>query len=192
MTQGTEAQYAAPRRQSASAPPGLGLATAIAVIVGTLGGWWLASGRSQPPEPDEPDVSALQEVVEPEVMDALGTMNLSDAAIAQFREGKPRGCRRPLAWVAVASLPGASPSRIRLISGNYYSPVFEVTATPVRVALPFPAPYETGHGTLTAIEVGGSASVSLLPAWRVAAQDGKLTRTVRWHPLQKCQSRDAS
>jgi hypothetical protein len=167
----------------------MGLAMAITVITGIVCWFWLASGRANPLEPTAPNVSDLTEVQEREVAGALTTMNASNAVLAQFREAKAGGCRRPLAWVSLVSVAGELPSRIRLISGTYYSPVFEVSATPVRVAIPFPAPYETGHGALTAIDVGGSATISLLPAWRVSAQDGKPTRAVTWHPVKSCSPR---
>jgi hypothetical protein len=190
MTQDTEARRSAPRRKNQSALPGIGLTIAIAVISGIVCWFWLVSGRANPLKPTAPDVSDLTEVEEPEVAGALTTMNPSNTARAQFREGKDGGCRRPLAWVSLVSAPGEPPSRIRLISGTYFSPVFEVSATPVRVAIPFPAPYETGHGTLTAIDVGGSATISLLPAWRVSAQDGRTTRVVTWHPVKNCSPRN--
>jgi hypothetical protein len=186
MTQDTEARRSAPRRKNRGALPGIGLTTVIAVLSGVVCWFWLVSGRASPLEPTAPDVSDLTEVEEPEVAGALTTMNASNTMRAQFREGKEGGCRRPLAWVTLVAAPGEPPSRIRLISGTYYSPIFEVSATPVRVALPFPAPYETGHGTLTAIDVGGNATISLLPAWRISAQDGKTTRAVTWHPVKSC------
>jgi hypothetical protein len=166
------------------------MSMAIAVIAGMACWFWLASGRANPLKPTAPNVSDLTEVEQPEVEGALTTMSLSNDALDQFREGKEGGCRRPIAWVSLVSAPGEPPGRIRLISGTYYSPSFEVSATPVRVAIPFPAPYETGHGILTAIDVGGSATVSLLPAWRVSAQDGKTTRAVTWHPVKKCLPRN--
>ena len=190
MTQDTEARRSAPRRKNQSALPGMGLAIAIAVITGVVCWFRLASGRANPLKPTAPDVSDLTEVEEPEVAGALTTMNPSDTLRAPFREGKEGGCRRPLAWVSLVSAPGEPPGRIRLISGTYYSPVFEVSATPVRVAIPFPAPYETGRGTLTALDVGGSATISLLPAWRVSPQDGKTTHTVTWHPVKSCSPRN--
>jgi hypothetical protein len=131
-------------------------------------------------------VSDLTEVDERDIADALITMSPSNAVLAEFRTGKDGSCRRPLAWVSLVSAPGEPPSRIRLISGTYYSPLFEVSTTPVRVALPFPAPYESGRGVLSAIDVGGSATIALLPAWRVSAQDGKTTRAVTWQPVQNC------
>lgn len=190
MTQDREARRSAPRRKKQSAPPGIGLTMVIAVISGVVCWFWLVSGRANPLKPTAPNVSDLTEVQEREVAGALTTMSLSNAALAQFREGKDGGCRRPLAWVSLVSAAGEPPSHIRLISGTYYSPSFEVSATPVRVALPFPAPYETGHGTLTAIDVGGSAAISLLPAWRVSAQGGQTTHAVTWHPVKNCSPRN--
>ena len=168
----------------------MGLAIAIALITGVICWFWLGSGRANPLKPTAPNISDLTEVEEREVTGALTTMSAPNAALAEFREGKDGGCRRPLAWVSLVSAPGEPPGRIRLISGTYYSPVFEVSETPVRVAIPFPAPYESGRGVLTAIDVGGSATISLLPAWRVSAQDGKTTRAVTWHPVKACSPRN--
>jgi hypothetical protein len=186
MTQETEARRSALQRRSRGATPGTGSALAIAVISGIICWFWLGAGRANPFKPAVPDGSNLTEVAESEVAGASTTMSLSNAALAQFREAKDGSCRRPLAWVSLESAPGEPPSRIRLISGTYYSPVFEVSAVPVRVAIPFPAPYEAGRGLLTVLDVGGSATISLLPAWRVSAQDGKTTHVVTWHPVKSC------
>ena len=187
MTQETEASRSVPRRKNRSALPGIGLSIAIAVISGVVSWFWLASGRANLLAPN---VSELTEVEEGDIADALATTSLSKAGLAQFREAQDGSCRRPLAWVSLQSAPGEPPSHIRLISGTYFSPVFEVSAVPVRVALPYPAPYETGHGVLTAIDVGGSTTIALLPAWRVSAQDGRTTRVVTWHPVKNCSPRN--
>jgi hypothetical protein len=189
MTQDTEARRSvapnsvAPGKKR-SGLPGIGLTIAIAVISGVVGWFWLASGRANLLAPN---VSELTEVTERDVASALTTM-APNLGLDQFRDAQDGRCRRPLAWVSLVSAPGEPPSHIRLISGNYYSPVFEVTAVPVRVALPYPAPYETGRGVLTAIDVGGSTTIALLPAWRVAAQDGRTTRAVTWQPVKSCPS----
>ncbi len=162
----------------------------VAAISGVACWFWLTAGLASQSNATAPNVSDLAEVGEPDIAGALTTTSLPNAALAQFREAKDGGCRRPLAWVSLVSPPGEPPSRIRLISGTYYSPIFQVSETPVRVAVPFPAPYETGHGTLTAIDVGGSATISLLPAWRVSAQEGKATRAVTWRPVTNCGSRN--
>jgi len=190
MTQDREARRSAPRRKKRSAPPGLGLTIMMVLISGIVCWFWLASGRANPLKLTAPNVSDLTEVEERDVADALITMSPSNAVLAQFREGKDGTCRRPLAWVTLVSAPGEPSSHIRLISGSYYSPLFEVSATPIRVALPFPAPYETGQGVLTAIDVGGGATIALLPAWRVSAQDGKTSRPVIWHPVNTCGPRN--
>jgi hypothetical protein len=164
----------------------MGLTIAIAVISGVVGWFWLASGRANLLAPN---VSELTEVQESDIPGALTTMP-SNLGLAQFQKAEDGRCRRPLAWVSLATAPGEPTSHIRLISGNYYSPVFEVTAVPIRVALPYPAPYETGRGLLTAIDVGGSTTVALLPAWRVTAQDGRTTRAVTWNPVNGCSPRN--
>ena len=187
--QDTEARRSAAQKNKPSAPPGLGVTLAIAVISGIVCWFWLIAGRANPLKPRAPDVSDLTEVEAGEVAGAMTTMSLPNSALAQFQQGKENSCRRPLAWVSLVAAPGEPPSRIRLISGTYYSPVFEVSATPVRIAIPFPAPYETGHGVLTAIDVGGSATLSLLPSWRVSAQDGQVTRAVTWQPVKSCSPR---
>lgn len=183
-------QSAAARRQPASAPPGIGLALATATICGVMCWFWLASGQANSLKPTAPNSSDLAEVDERELDGALTTMSASNAMLAQVRVGKDGRCRRPLAWVSVVSAPGARPSRIRLISGTYYSPVFEVSTTPVRVAMPFPAPYETGHGVLRVIDVGDRVTISLIPAWHLSPQDGKSTRAVTWHPVTSCSPRN--
>jgi hypothetical protein len=186
MTQDTEATPSIARRKNKSALPGMGLTIAIAVISGVVSWFWLASGRASLLTPN---VSELTEVQESDIPGALTTMP-SNPGLAQFQKAQDGRCRRPLAWVSLATAPGEPPSHIRLISGNYYSPVFEVTAVPMRIALPYPAPYETGRGVLTAIDVGGSTTVALLPAWRVAAQDGRTTRVVTWNPVNSCSPRN--
>jgi hypothetical protein len=134
-------------------------------------------------------VSSLKEVEAQDIAPALTTMSLPNGSLVKYQDGK-EGCRQPLAWVSLASAPGEPPGHIRLISGAYVSPVFEVSATPVRVAIPYPAPYETGRGMLTAVDVGGGVMVALLPAWRVSAQEGKVTRPVTWTPVKNCSVRN--
>ncbi len=186
MTQSSQASRLAPRTKRQSGPPGVGLSIAVAIISGVVCWFWLVSGGANSPRSTAPNMSSLTEVEDAEVADALTTMSLPNAVRAQFRAAKDGTCPRPLAWVSLATPPGEPPSHIRLISGTYYSPVFEVSATPVRVALPFPAPYATGHGALTAIDVGGSATIALLPVWRVSAQDGRATRAVTSQPAKTC------
>ncbi len=188
MTQDTQAKRAAPRLKSQKALPGLGLLITIVIISGAVCWYWLAEGPGSA-KPMTPNVSSLKEVEARDIAPALTTMNMPNALLAKYQDGK-EGCRQPLAWVSLVSAPGEPPGKIRLISGTYVSPIFEVSATPVRVAIPYPAPYETGRGVLTAVDVGGSAMVALLPAWHVSAQEGKITRPVTWTPVKNCSVRN--
>ena len=143
----TQASHSASRKKSRGAPPGMSLALAITLISAVLCWFWLALGRVSAANPATPGVSDLAEVKESEIPGALTTM-VSSPALAQYREGKDGQCRQPLAWVTLVLPPGEPPSHIRLISGTYYSPTYDVSAKPMRVAIPFPAPYETGSGVL--------------------------------------------
>jgi len=188
MTQDTQAKRATPRLKSQKAPPGAGLVIAIVIISGVVCWYWLANGIGSA-NPLPPNESSLKEVEAQDIAPALTTLSVPSASLGKYQEGKD-GCRQPLAWVSLVSAPGESPGHIRLISGTYVSPVFEVSAKPVRVAIPYPAPYETGRGVLTVLDAGGSAMVALLPAWHVSAQDGKVTRPVTWTPVKNCSVRN--
>jgi hypothetical protein len=57
---------------------------------------------------------------------------------------------------------------------------------PVRVAIPYPGPYEMGRGTLMVMVTSGNVVVALQPAWRVSAQNGQVSHEVTWHPRINC------
>ncbi len=159
----------------------------MAVLSGIVCWIWLLSGVARDARPDSGQyvISELAPVADQDLAGALTTMAGSNAFLAQFKQ-RATGCPQPLAWVSVARLTGQPPGTVRLQSGNYLSPVFDLSDAPVRVAIPYPAPYETGYGKLTAMDAGGSAVVSLLPAWRVSTQDGGATHGVTWHPAKRC------
>jgi len=130
-------------------------------------------------------VSELANVDDQDVTAALTTINDSAGFLAQSKQ-RAGGCPLPLAWVSVALAPGQPAATVRLRSGSYFSPVFNLSDVPVRVAIPYPAPYETGHGMLTAMDAGGAAIIALLPAWHVPAQTGDATRAVTWRIGNRC------
>ena len=74
----------------------------------------------------------------------------------------------------------------RLQSGHYFSPRFAVTDTPIRVAIPYPGPYASGHGTLTVLGADHDMVVALSPAWHVGVNAGPATHAVTWHPDPRC------
>lgn len=185
--QGSTSADAMPASQDAV--PGIWPAVIIAILCAVAGGTWLASGLTTATTPSNKGdlvASELAQVNDQDIDGALTTLIGDAAFVAQFKK-RADGCQRPLAWVSLVRGSAQVPAQIRLQSGSYYSPVFSVTAVPVRVAIPYPAPYEVGHGALTAFDVGGSAVVALLPAWQLAGRDAGITHQVLWHPNKRCQ-----
>ena len=164
--------------------PGLWLATGIALVAGIL--TWILLGditTSSAPSATEVGLSQLAQVEDADLAEALTTMNGESAFLARFKKNA-KECPSPLAWVSVVGSPGQPPSIMRLQSGTYFSPLFKISETPVRVAIPYPAPYETGHGSLMAI--GGSATIALQPAWHVNAPSSAVARNVIWRVIDRC------
>lgn len=131
------------------------------------------------------ETSRLVEVAPADVPAALGTLSGSGGVLERLR--RQRGCEA-LAVVTLAAPPGRPPARVRLRSGSYYSPAFILTATPVRVAVPFPAPLEAGYGTLSVLSDGGEAVVALSPPWHLPPSPGEASRNVTWRPGAACRS----
>ncbi len=173
--------------QTARAPaglPGAWAAAAIAVISALIvGSLALPDGRAADRDA-VPGISRLAEVSQDEIGAALETVAVSPEQAAQFRARKD--CRRKLAWVTIAGLPNRPAGRIRLQSGRYISPAFDLTDVPVRVALPYPAPYPAGHGTITVVGTSTDANLALTPPWQIAAQQGLQSREVTWSPGGFC------
>jgi hypothetical protein len=167
--------------------PGILPAAAMTVLAGLACGIWLTSGvATETVSPgSDPNVSELAQVDNSDIPAALSTMNGSGAELVQYKE-RAGSCPRPLAWISLARVPGQPPSTVRLRSGGYFSPIFELSDVPVRVAVPYPAPYELGHGTLTVMDAGGGAVISLVPPWSVPAQSSGATREVHWNPTNHC------
>ncbi|MGY2050124.1 hypothetical protein [Methylobacterium sp. JK268] len=96
-----------------------------------------------------------------------------------------RSCRAPLAVVSVAR---AGPSRapIRIRSGSYVSPEIVPTDAVQRVALPYPAPYPEGRGTLTVEGDPANLGVYLSPGWRFDPATGTAAISVVWQPRNLC------
>jgi hypothetical protein len=134
-------------------------------------------------------VSDLAQVDDQDVTAALTTMSGSAAYLEQFK-ARAGGCPRPLAWVSLVRTTGEPAGTVRLRSGTYFSPTFNLSDMPVRVAIPYPGPYEAGRGVLMAMNAGGSAIIALLPAWHMSAQGGEGTREVTWRISDRCKQPD--
>lgn len=174
-----------PRQQGKPARlPGGWQAAAIAALSALLAGYLGRPGGNAPRTEGKPSISRVAEVAPSELPAALGTLSGTPRQLAQMAERD--SCGRRLAWVTLVRAPGQPSGRTRLQSGSYVSPSFELIDTPVRVAIPFPAPYPSGHGTISVLGTATGAIVALTPAWHVAAQDGMQAREVSWTPAAGC------
>jgi hypothetical protein len=159
----------------------------MAALSGVLCWLWLAFGLAAgaPQNAAGEQASALAEVDDQDLAAALTTLSGSADFLARFRE-RSAGCRLPLAWVTIARAGGEPEGTIRLRSGPYFSPVFHLTDGPLRVAIPYPAPYGEGHGTLVVMNAGAGSVVALLPPWHVNVRSGEMARAVNWVPTRRC------
>ena len=164
--------------------PGGWQAALIAALSALLAGYLGRPGHDLPPAGGRLDVSRIAEVTPDDLPAALGTVSGTPQQLAEM--AKPASCSRRLAWITVARAPGGLPGRIRLRSGGYVSPAFDLMDAPVRIAIPFPAPYPTGHGAISVLGTTTDAIVALVPSWNVPAQAGTEIREVTWTPLAGC------
>jgi hypothetical protein len=181
----TEQSAAASSNQQQAAPPRppvrRGLTALIVALVGgalTAGAIVLVSANNSTGA-----TSDLSIVAAADIGAAAQTM---DPTAAQLATGA-RNCSVPLARVTIAMLPGASGGTVRIRSASYLSPPFQLTNVPQQVAIPFPAPYPVGAGT---IGVEGNATgvvISLRPGWTIPTLDGAAVRTVTWRVGSPCQ-----
>jgi hypothetical protein len=164
--------------------PGARAAALIAIISALIAGYLARPNVDAANSAAPPGNGRLAEVAPDEIGSALETVAVSPEQAARFRAQED--CRRKLAWVNISRLPNQPAGRIRLQSGKYISPAFDLTDVPVRVALPYPAPYPTGHGTIAVVGTSSDANVALTPPWQVAAQKGFQSREVTWSPVGAC------
>lgn len=149
---------------------------AAAIIVGVLlGGSNEAIGTKDRP--------ALTTVKSTEVDQAAGT--LAPEQKAKIVEDA-KACRAPLATVTFTKVDGGGTVRIR--AGGYLSPPFVVGDTPVSVAIPFPAPYETGKGEISIEGAAKGVFLQLSPGLNVDNTAGALKIPVWWKTDKPCGS----
>ena len=127
--------------------------------------------------------ATLSLVAPTEITDASRTLDpaSSDQLVSRAKE-----CSVPLAQVAIWKTPGASGGAIRIRSGAYISPIFNLTDAPQRVAIPFPAPYASGRGVISVEGTADGAVISLLPAWHINSLVGSGSINVIWTPKDPC------
>jgi hypothetical protein len=96
----------------------------------------------------DPAQPTLSFVAQRDLGEAAST--LTPAAASALVEDAQR-CRIPLASMTISRGTAAIGSMIRIRSGNYVSPYFTVTENMQRIAVPYPAPYGSGAGTIVGV-----------------------------------------
>ena len=97
-----------------------------------------------------------------------------------------KSCKTPMAFVTISKQPDSPGGTIRIISGAYVSPPFQITGPPQRVAIPYPAAYPAGKGLLAVQGEASGIIVSLDPVWRIDALHGLRSTDVVWEPDKPC------
>ena len=168
------------------AAPGLLPAAGIAVLAG-LGMWALLSHGvgAAPSSAAGAGPFDIANVDKAEMTGALGSMAGSNADLSRLTTRR-EACPPRLAWVSLVLAPNQPRTSVRLQSGRFASAALPVTEVPQRVAIPYPGPYELGHGTLIVRKSGGAVDVALVPAWHVAASETEAAQEVSWRPVATC------
>ena len=164
------------------------MALASSLLSGLACWFWLLPQLTAEmgPKPETTGItSELAEVAEADLAGALATTGLPAATTARLRQNS-RSCTQRLAWVTLARGSGPSQEAVRLRSGNYFSPVLKLPATPVRVAIPFPGPYASGEGVLTVLGADAGLTVALTPSWSILPNTPSATHRVTWRPSESC------
>ena len=151
-----------------------GIATA-AVFPDLIGGKPSGSARDT-----EPSLSALAPT---DITSALPTL---DPATSKAAVEDAKSCKAPLAWVTLVKRPGSRGGMVRISSGTYLSPPFQLTDAPQRVAIPYPAPYPTGRGVLSLLGDADEVWFYLTPGWFVESLKGTASINVHWTPGNPC------
>jgi len=128
----------------------------------------------------EPSLSTLPPS---DIPSALTTL---DPATSKAAVDDAKSCKAPLAWVTLAKPPGSRGGLVRIVSGAYLSPPYQLTDAPRRIAIPYPAPYPTGRGVLSLDGDADQVWFHLTPGWFVRSLRGTASINVHWIPANPC------
>ncbi len=128
-------------------------------------------------------VSALSETSQAQIVALEPTLNSGQA---QEMTQHALACQIPLANVAIWHDPGVIDAPVRIKSGGYLSPSFMLTDVPEVIAIPYPAPYASGAGTLMIMGDAKDVEVSLTPTVAISNVVGAATVHVVWRTGNPC------
>ena len=97
-----------------------------------------------------------------------------------------KSCRRPLAALALRAV-GTTGGVVRLRSGAYRSPNIKIGPALEKLALPFPAPIELGHGQIFVEAKSDGVEIFLKPGIIIPAGEASTMINVKWNPKSSCQ-----
>jgi hypothetical protein len=141
----------------------------------------LAGGRPSGPAGDgEPTLSP---VATTEIAAAIPTL---DPTTSKAAVDDAKSCKAPLGWVTLVKRPGSRGGMVRIRSGPYLSPPFQVGDAPQRIAIPYPAPYPTGRGVLSLVGDADEIWFYLTPGWFVPTLKGAASINVHWTVGNPC------
>jgi hypothetical protein len=95
-------------------------------------------------------------------------------------------CKIPLVSMTIEKGTAAIGSTIRIRSGSYVSPYFTITEGVQRVAVPYPAPYGAGSGTMVIEGSANGAIVGFTPVRKMIDLPGTQSIPVVWRPVNPC------
>jgi hypothetical protein len=126
--------------------------------------------------------STLEVLVPADIDAALPTL---DPGSSKAAVDDAKNCKAPLAWVTLTQRPGGHGGMVRVRSGPYLSPPIQLTPTPQRIAIPYPAPYPVGRGVLSLLGVADQVGFYLRPGG-VQDVNGAYSVNVRWQVRNPC------
>jgi len=126
--------------------------------------------------------STLEVLVPADINAALPTL---DPGTSKAAVDDAKNCKVPLAWVTLTQRPSGHGGMVRVRSGQYVSPPINLTTTPQRVAVPYPAPYPAGRGVLTLVGEADQVGFYLTPGG-VHDVNGTYSVNVHWQVRNPC------
>ena len=126
--------------------------------------------------------STLEVLVPADINAALPTL---DPGTSKAAVDDAKNCKAPLAWVTLTQRPSGHGGMVRVRSGQYVSPPINLTTTPQRGAVPYPAPYPAGRGVLTLVGEADQVGFYLTPGG-VHDVNGTYSVNVHWQVRNPC------
>ncbi len=131
----------------------------------------------------QPQTAALESIAPAELGEAA--LSLDPNAGRQPLDDA-RQCKVPLAYVTLTAASGDPVGRVRIRSGGYLSPNITITNAPRRVAIPFPAPYQSGRGVVSIEGAARDLNVWFSPGRMFPMLNGAEVINVVWTPKNPC------